>query len=228
MPIPITQQEQFPKTAKDRVYSVMKDWIIEGTLQPGEKVFDKDIANYFSVSRTPVREAFQLLSDQKLLIISPGKESRVASLDIHFIRQAYEILSMLEALAVRYASARMTEDDLAKLIELNDTFRDAIRAGDAVKSNKADHLFHDFLLTLSDNDFLIQFCGILETHVARSEIQFFSQETIKDLLLTSVSEHEQIIQALKENDIDAAADGMRDNWLNTIPYIDKVLAARQV
>ena len=65
MPLP-SQEIPFERTsAKQKVYETVKDWIIERQFKPGEKVSDVEIAEYFNISRTPVREALQLLEAQK-------------------------------------------------------------------------------------------------------------------------------------------------------------------
>lgn len=57
MPLPNTESAFERTSAKQRVYETVKDWIIEGQFKPGEKVSDFEIADYFKISRTPVREA---------------------------------------------------------------------------------------------------------------------------------------------------------------------------
>ena len=73
MPIPVKTPLEKQKTAKERIYIQLREWIINGTLQPEEKISDQEISQYFSVSRTPAREAIQMLADQKLVEIYPGK-----------------------------------------------------------------------------------------------------------------------------------------------------------
>ena len=72
MPLPREESSFERLSAKQRVYETVKDWIIEGQFQPGEKVSDIEIADYFKVSRTPVREALQLLEAQKLVVSYPA------------------------------------------------------------------------------------------------------------------------------------------------------------
>ena len=68
MPIPPAQKDAAPRTtAKERVYRTLRQWIIDGTMEPGERLNDVELAQYFSVSRTPVREAIQLL-DRKSVV----------------------------------------------------------------------------------------------------------------------------------------------------------------
>ena len=221
MPIPASKTDFFPKTAKDRVFSVMREWIIDGTLKPGEKIFDKDIAEYFSVSRTPVREAFQMLAEQKLITISPGKESRVTDIDPVSARQSYELLSVLEPVAVRYAMSNITDEALRVLEDSTKKLKEAIDSGNPGQANEADHLFHQIILEISGNDYLRQFCETLETHVARVEIHYFSHQDILEMLPASVIEHEAIIEAIKNGNAEEACRVMAENWNNTIPYIEK-------
>ena len=223
MPIPEVRVDSFPKTAKERVYTAVKEWIIDGTLRPGEKIFDKEIAEYFSMSRTPVREAFQMLEEQNLITVSPGKESRVSEIDLDSIRQSYEILAVLESLAVKYATDHMHEDSISALRESTEQFKEAILSGDSKAANLADHHFHEIVLKASENDFLLRFCTTIETHVARIEMHFFSHQEVTDLLSASVKEHELILQAIEHGDYLQAEKTMADNWLHTIPYIDKHL-----
>ena len=53
MPIPVKTPLEKQKTAKERIYIQLREWIINGTLQPEEKISDQEISQYFSVSRTP-------------------------------------------------------------------------------------------------------------------------------------------------------------------------------
>lgn len=227
MPIPEIKSDYFPKTAKERVYSTVKEWIIDGTLTPGEKIFDKEIAEFFSVSRTPVREAFQMLEEQKLITISPGKESRVSEINLNSVRQSYEILAVLEPLAVKYAMDHITKEDLSDLQNATEQFKDAILSGNSKAANIADHQFHEIILQTSQNDFLLRFCTTLETHISRTEMFFFSHQDVSDLLAASVKEHSLILHAMEQGDTCQAEKIMADNWLNTIPYVEKYLSTEK-
>lgn len=223
MPIPQVKSESFPKTAKERVFTVMREWIIDGTLKPGEKIFDKEIADYFAVSRTPVREAFQMLEEQKLIVIAPGKETRVSEVDPVAVRQSYELLAELDAKAVEYAISQMTEEAYTILKDSTARLKKAIKSGDAKAASEADEQFHAAIRELSGNEFLARFCSTLATHIARVERHFFSKQDITEMLPASVGEHERIIDGMLAGDSKAAGSAMAENWLNTIPWIEKYL-----
>ena len=126
MPIPQKKMADVPKSAKLRVYEELKKWIVDGTLQPGEKIYDSEIAQFFSVSRTPVREAIQLLADQKLIEVFPGKESRVAEMGVADIDQLYKILAALHSLAMEFAYPKINQTVIMQLKAANEKLFNAM------------------------------------------------------------------------------------------------------
>ena len=111
MPVPQGSGVIHRKSARQAVYETVCDWIITGVLEPGEKILDSELGEYFSVSRTPVREALQLLQSQKLVLVMPGRATVVAPLDTQDIEKCYRPLADLEALAAELACGKLTEND---------------------------------------------------------------------------------------------------------------------
>lgn len=220
MPIPKNPLSEAPKTARERIYNALKDWIIDGTLMPGEKISDTEISQYFSVSRTPVREAIQLLADQKLIEIFPGKESRIAPIDRKKACRAYMILAELHALALQFAFPLITDEIIAELDAINESLREKSQLSDAGVLTQ-DKAFHDIFLKLADNDFLTSFTSTLSIHVARVENLYYR---IQKDSMSSVQEHDEILKALKERDLETAQKFMRYNWTHTVELIDWTLS----
>ena len=92
MPIPVKKESLPRTTAKERIYTTLRQWIIDGTLEPDERLNDVELAQYFAVSRTPVREALQLLREQKLVNVVPSSGTYVAPIDLQDMRYVYELL----------------------------------------------------------------------------------------------------------------------------------------
>ncbi len=209
MPIPTVEKISLHTTAKDNVYTVLRQWIIEGTLQPGERLNDAELAKYFSISRTPVREALQMLSEQGLITIQPSSGTFVAPIDPADVRHVYHFLGELQAYALELVFPLLTPAVLADLQELNDRMIYCVGRGKAVEINAADSAFHQKLADLSGNPYLIRFTGQLLTQASRSEIQCFwtpvrAQE--------SAVLHGQILAALSGKDLPAAQQLIRQNW----------------
>lgn len=219
MPIPSIPINHAPKTAKERVYTQLKDWIIDGTLKPNEKISDQEIAQYFSVSRTPIREALQLLGEQKLVCIYPGKESRIAPIDWENLHQIYRIISELHVLALDFAYPKITEETIAELETINTQLSEALNFNDQKKLLDLDKQFHSVFFRIADNDFLTSFADILNIHTERAENIYFSDKKGKGIY--SVDEHQVIIAALKKHDLPKALEGMRRNWEHTIEILIK-------
>lgn len=213
MPIPSQPLADIRITAKERVYQTLREWIINGTLQPGEKILDQEIAKYFSVSRTPVREAIQQLADQKLIDIYPGRESLVAPIDLDVVRQCYQMMAELQALAVEFAFPKINPKMLWELAQINQEINNSGKSIDHQAIPAWDQKFHDYFFDLAGNDFLFNFCRVLYAHILRVEILHYSKFRN---ILASQDEHTAIINALKEGDLKSAKEAMRENWLFTM------------
>lgn len=214
MPIPRKTQEEKPRTAKERVYSTVREWIIDGTLQPGEQIIDQDIAAYFSVSRTPVREAIQMLADQRLVEIHPGKATRVTAVSLEEAMSNYRVAAELSALALEMAYPKIDESILLELLHIDHEFDVAGRSRNVKAAVALDERFHHRIFELAGNYFLGEFAHILESHSQRIENIYFSQN---DEL--NFQSHEDILAALKRKDLPGAQQAMRRNWMHTVELL---------
>lgn len=206
MPIPVKKTKEVPKTAKERVYTELRQWIVDGTLQPGERISDQEIAQYFSVSRTPVREALQLLAERKLVVIAPGKETRVSEIDQEETEATYRLMAELNVLALEYAMPKINEAVLVELRRLN---KYIITPGADAK--EGDRQFHEVFIRLAANHYLTEFTGILRCQIDRVEHIYY-----QDSAAASFATHEKILEALDRRDLAQAKEAMRQNWMQTL------------
>ena len=214
MPIPVKTPLEKQKTAKERIYIQLREWIINGTLQPEEKISDQEISQYFSVSRTPAREAIQMLADQKLVEIYPGKETRIAPVNLEEVSSHYRMMAELHALAVEFAWPHLTGEDITALEETNQLFTAAVHAKNISEAKRFDSQFHQLFLTLANNHFLSEFTGILNSHIQRIENIYFQQ-----LDIATFESHDGILKALRDQNLEAAKSAVRENWLHTLQEI---------
>ena len=89
MPLPNSLNEENRQPTKAYILETMQHWITVMQLRPGEKISDTEIAEYFNVSRTPVREVLKMLEQQKLIYIYPGRSTVVADLALDDIESYY-------------------------------------------------------------------------------------------------------------------------------------------
>lgn len=213
MPLPANGNNNVRKSAKRLVYDSLRDWIIDGTLMPGEKLVDSSIADYFNVSRTPVREAILALANQKLVDIIPGKFTIVSYLDMKNIYSLYTAVSLLNADALALAFPKIGPEAIEKLSSINEQY---MKLGDDVAFRDIytiDFEFHKVFFDLADNMYMDKFREELDIHALRVENQFFKSG---DNRLKSYEGHKRIIDCVARKDLAGATQAMKDNFMFTI------------
>lgn len=209
MPLPQTPQTTVRKSAKALVYDTLRDWIIDGTLAPGEKLVDSNIAAYFSVSRTPVREAILALANQKLVEILPSKATIVSYFDMDSIHDLYTAISCLHNDALTLAFPQIDDSVIAHLTAVNSRYLDEDAAE---KPYLIDQEFHQIFFDIASNAYMSKFKEELELHSLRVETQFFKSNLN---LHKSYHDHQNIINCLINKDLDGAKKHTEDNFMYT-------------
>jgi DNA-binding GntR family transcriptional regulator len=200
MPAPVATIKLEKSLMRDDVYLQLRDWIITGMLEPGEKLRDADLAEQLGISRTPVREALRRLEDEGLIETKQNAWTRVAPVTHELAARIYPILRVLEPLALERALPRMTRVDIKTMRRLNGLVRQALKRGDAKAAALNDTALHEALTGLSTsegrsvNPELSSIIGTLKTNHIRLEITYWRGGPAA---LESVLEHERIIQALE-------------------------------
>jgi len=211
MPIPSNYSTPQRMSAKERALSQIQRWIIDGTLHPGEKLLDADLAEALGVSRTPIREALQLLEVQGLVEMHPGKETRVKTIEKDDILNMYPTLAALHALAAEQAASLVLPEHIEQLKRLNTQFSAAIEGGQPYQAMELDEQFHNLIIEISDNLYVASFSASLQVHIRRFKYVFLKQPV--EATHASVQEHAAIIGAMERRDPDAAAAMMKQNLL---------------
>ncbi len=223
MPVPIKEKDFSRKLARERIYLTLREWIINGTLVPGERILDDELASYFNTSRTPVREALQTLSAQRLVEISPGKMTCVAELDASDISKWYLPMASLQGLAAELACDLITDEQIEELKEINERFDLAIKSEDSSVMLREDEAFHTEMLKIADNEFLTEFCQLLTTYIHRIAFAYFLNEQHD---IESVNAHNRIIDAFSKRDKERSYDVSKQNWLVAMKRLQERLDER--
>ena len=98
-----------------RIVESITSAIVERRLMPGTKLSEQKIADIFGVSRTLVRQAFNQLSRDRLLMLSPARGASVAMPSVDEARQVFQVRAMLEASMAKQLCARITDAQIADL-----------------------------------------------------------------------------------------------------------------
>lgn len=220
MPLPNYPHKESNLPAKADILETMQHWITVMQLRPGEKISDTEIAEYFNVSRTPVREVLKILEQQKLIYTFPGRATIIADLALDDIESYYLPMQTLQCLAVRLAVDNAESGDIEALEELNARFGEAMDSGDAEAILMADKNFHEKILEIAGNEFISEFCSSLWVRIARLDYMFFRDNTMG----TSYSDHKLMIDSFRIKDPFGAELAMKNNWNYSMLAVKAVVA----
>ena len=182
----------------DTVYKTLLDAISAGTLAPGERITQEDLAEKLNVSRSPVLQALRLLKKDGLLEEAPGRGLVVTMLDPVRIGHLYQVRGALDALAARLAAQRRANIP-AVLIERG---RKASAGSDVNALIDADMAFHKAIYEASGNPLIVENAMLHWIHVRR----VMGAVLQRQLGRTGIwDEHAAIAKAIREGDADRAA-----------------------
>jgi len=185
------------QTLRERIVNVLRESIIKGTLKPGERVAESELAEKYGISRTPIREAFRQLETEGFLKVIPRRGAEVASLTEGDVREFYEVKSLLESYAAKVAAERLTERDIKRLELLNTSMERFAQNGDIKGFFKADNDFHDVFIQKCGNDKL---CNIIQNLLQQFQRVRIASFVIKGRMEVSVEQHKDIIKACCDKD----------------------------
>jgi DNA-binding GntR family transcriptional regulator len=204
------------------VFDVLMNAIMMGQLKPGERLLEVQLAEEMGVSRTPVREAIRRLELEGFVVMVPRKGAYVAGLSVNDVESVYEIRSALETLAVRLAAQRMEEDDFDQLNDLEKQMEQTWQEGNNENWVLLDARFHELLYKFSRNDRLVQMMGNIMEQLSRYRIISLANADVRH---NSLLEHQELIDALRRRDSEAAEKAAAKHIENTkLSLIDMLQA----
>lgn len=203
-----------PPNLIDRVYQQLLDAISDGTLAPGQRIRQAELAEQLGVSRQPVSHAFHLLKRQGLVEEHGKKGLRVVPLDLVRVGQFYQVREAIDGLAARLAAERVAAG--AADAEELDALRQLVAAGQAFTGGtpvpvlvRADTDFHKGLYRLSGNHAIQDMTAPLWPHLMRS---MASVLRLQDYAATVWNtEHPAILRFILAGDANAAANEARSH-----------------
>ena len=196
---------------RDVVFNTLRQSILKGELEPGERLMEIQLAQKLGVSRTPIREAIRKLELEGLVVMIPRKGAEVARITEKDMRDVLEVRGTLEELAVSLACKNMSDDIIQELRMANKLFESAIVSKDVVKIVDADVNFHDVIYKATDNQRLMQIISNLSEQMYRYRLEYIKDARSHSIL---ISEHADIISRLQTKDEEGAKSVMNQHIYN--------------
>jgi len=189
------------QTLREKILETIRDAILKGTLKPGERVSEPDLAERFGISRTPIREAFRQLESEGYLQVIPRKGAVVASLSERDVEEFYAIKIILEGFAARMAAEKLSEKDIERLEAINEKLKQLAQDGDIKTFFRVHNEFHEVFIKAAGNERLYELINQLVMKFKRLRLASLSQPGRMEI---SVEEHRNMIMAFKSHDGDKA------------------------
>jgi len=200
-----------------KVYRVLKTEIVKGSLKPGTKLLESQIANQMDISRTPIREAFRKLAAEGFVKITPNYGIVVSETSLEDLREVLQIRMVLEGLAARFAAKKIKSEEIGKLEKIIEQMSLSISRNDVLSYSKLNGKFHDLILNICGNKRLKQICRNLSDRAHRFRIRSLR---VSGRLKYSLEEHRSILEALKRGN---SLQADRLSRLHIVKILDNIL-----
>ncbi|MGP9810526.1 GntR family transcriptional regulator [Rhodopseudomonas sp. NSM] len=193
-------------TRAEELRRQLADEIVRGALPPGAPLDETEIANRFSVSRTPVREALRQLVTSGLVESRPHHGAVVAKPSFERLSGMFEAMGELEAMCAGYAAERMTPLERRDLEAIHDELRMLSHQGNPERFHDVNERFHNAIYAGAHNDHIAEI-----TLATRVRVQPFRRAQFRNLgrLAKSQAEHDRVVVAIMRGDRTAATAAMR-------------------
>jgi DNA-binding GntR family transcriptional regulator len=216
-------------TLADRVYRVLRERILQGAYEPGQRLNLAQLARDLQVSNTPVREAMARLERVGLVETIPYCGPKVKRLSPAQVADIFDVRIALEELAVRLVAQRQDPDVLRGMAAALDAHERVCREGDTEATIDADRAFHDALVQASGNSVLIEMLPtlsdrtrlLIELNVPRQ-----SRQVDQAAALRGLQGHQRILESLQDGNPEAAARALRRELASGKEHLLERMAGR--
>ncbi|MCC6395116.1 MAG: GntR family transcriptional regulator [Bryobacterales bacterium] len=186
----------------ERVYRLLKGWILEGRLRPGDFLSEVELARQCETSRTPVREACNLLSQEKWIQRIRHKGYVLPPISIRDIIEVYEYRKLLECFTAERAAASATAEEVK-------TLRDIVAAEDRMDLDmdqflKGNQTFHTRLGEIARNQRVLEQLLLTLQYVQRLDVLSTQRDT-------RPVPHRDIVRAIEARNVQEAGRAMAEH-----------------
>lgn len=207
---PVQTREYSP--IREEVFTMLRQAILTGKLQPGDRLVERELAEQLGVSRTPVREALRKLELENLVTHIPRKGVVVSEISRKDVIEIFDIRACLEGLAAALAAQKATRDELQGLRALLNEMEIAAGNRDYEELSEIHDEFHKRLFDIADSPRLVQMINSLSDYISRFTKTGYS---IPGRSSAAMQEHHEILEALEAKDSARAETIAGDHVMNS-------------
>ncbi|PWC32714.1 GntR family transcriptional regulator [Azospirillum sp. TSO35-2] len=200
-PMPSVRPTRRAVTVASTIYRDLRSEIVSLKRKPGEPIAEKQIAEAYGVSRTPVREAVLKLADEGLIEIFPQSGTFVSRIPLDALPEAFAIRKALEEATVRYAAERATRSQIAMLRANLELQREMQETANYQGFHQADETFHALVAEIAGYP---GFWTLIQQTKVQIDRYRLLTLPVRGRIAEVIAEHTAIVEALAANDAVAA------------------------
>ena len=201
-----------------KVYQVLKKEIVQGILEPGTRLSENKLAKEMHISRTPIRETIRKLIAEGLVRTSPNKKMVVSEFSLADMKEVLQIRGVLEGLAASITAKKINREEIDELEKIVTHMSLYINKNNLSSYCEIDDKFHDLILSICGNKWIIKVRENLGNFIYRFRIKSLS---VPGRLKCSLEEHQKIMESLKKHNSEEADRLSKLHMENTIINILK-------
>lgn len=185
------------------VYETLRNEIIELKLAPGSPIDEVQLSERFELSRTPIREALVKLSSEGLITTLTNRATIVSQIDFLGLPEFFDALTLMYRVTIRLAAARHTPEDIINIRAFQKSFETSVDERDVLGMITTNRDFHVAIAVAGGNRHYIElFTRLLDE--GRRILRLYYSSFSDVLPRHYVTEHEDMIQAIIERDVEKA------------------------
>jgi DNA-binding GntR family transcriptional regulator len=221
-PAPIVDRFEPARAKADRLHASLRDDILTGRIRPGTALSENVLADQCGISRTPVRQVFLRLIQERLLRVVPQIGTFVAPINLAAVADGQFIREALECLAVRRAALAVTGPQIRALHRHIADQRQRIETRDQRGFFELDEAMHCAILEIAGHATVWRVIASVKAQLDR--VRHFSLED-HDWLAMIFRQHQDIVDRIAERDSEGAGQAMQQHLRTVFGAIERIAAA---
>ncbi len=203
----------------------LRESIISGELAPGKRLNELDLSSRLGISRPPLREAFRLLENERLVVSVPRRGCYVTAVSAQDCRQIFQAREMIECYVIDLLKAKnikgLPNVDSA-LASASDLWPPSRNKEEGIMHNPFPH-FHIKLVESTGNHWIIGFYNSIASSLARYQFMCTYVPGVPD---QAQDEHRQILDFIKGGEYDLAREFLKFHIRGMLAYIEQVISQK--
>jgi DNA-binding GntR family transcriptional regulator len=192
-------------TAAEKLAEGIAEAIFSGEFAPGFRLDEQQLAQRFSVSRTPVREALRQLATTGLIEVRPRRGAFVTLVSPAELEELFVAMGELEATCARLAAQSMSPTERRRLEAFHERMGDLARSGEAMAFAESNHAFHTMIYAGAHNVVLADMTAAMRRRLLPFRR---AQFLLEGRPLRSHAEHGTVVKAIVDGDARGAHEAM--------------------